>query len=144
MLFSQALGRRVVSTSDAETVGIIDGYVLDPAQQQVLALTLKKTAGNGDVLPWKDVLAFGDDAVTVERSTLIVEADERIAELRGKHHVIAKKQVLTTSGQMIGKVHDVDFDSSDGRIAFLVLDNHNQVDGSNLLGVGSYAVVVRA
>ncbi|RIJ78263.1 hypothetical protein D1871_03495 [Nakamurella silvestris] len=144
MLFSQAQGRRVVSTADADTVGLIDGYVIDPTRQQVVALNLKKTAGSGDVLPWPDLLAFGDDAVTVERSTVVVEADERIAELSGKHHTILRKQVLTTSGQQIGKVQDVDFDPADGRILTLILDNQVQVAGTNLLGVGSYAVVVRS
>jgi len=144
MLFSQAQGRRVVSTADADTVGAVDGFVIDPVRQEIVALTLKKTAGSGDVLPWPDVLAFGEDAVTVERSTLVVEADEKVAELSGKHRKILRKQVLSTAGQQIGSVQDVDFDPADGRILALVLDNQIRVDGSNLLGVGSYAVVVRS
>ena len=44
MLFSEAIGRKVVSTDTATTVGIVTDYVVDPALPGVVALTLAKTA----------------------------------------------------------------------------------------------------
>ena len=45
MLFSQAQGRRVVSTADADTVGLIDGFVAGvwtvEREQKVAALSMK-------------------------------------------------------------------------------------------------------
>ena len=68
MRFSEAKGRKVVSTATAETVGRVDGFVVDPRSRTVLALKVKKAA-SGDVLPWRQVESFGTDAVTVVSPT---------------------------------------------------------------------------
>ncbi len=142
MLLSEAHGRRVVSTGNAATVGQVSSFVLDPANGRVAALVLRKTSGNGTLLPWSDITAFGVDAVTVADERLIVEEQGELAELNGKAHHILKKQILTTGGQLIGIVRDVDFDPADGRIVDLITDDQ-PIDGRALIGVGSYAVMVR-
>ncbi|MDQ2845144.1 MAG: PRC-barrel domain-containing protein [Actinomycetota bacterium] len=143
MLFSEAQGRKVVSIDAAATVGNIRGYIVDPAAAQIVALSLNKTPHSGNVLPFSDITGFGADAVTVAGDQLIVEPDERISQLDGKAHLIVGKQVLNTDGQRIGAVADVDFDAATGRINQLILAEES-VPGTKLLGVGSYAVVVRA
>jgi sporulation protein YlmC with PRC-barrel domain len=50
--------------------------------------------------------------------------------------------VLTEHGHFLGKVRDVEFDPANGRITSLML-KEAFVDGERLLGIGSYAVVVR-
>ncbi len=52
-----------------------------------------------------------------------------------------KRQVLTEHGHPLGKVRDVEFDPADGRVTNLLLKD-TFVDGSRLLGIGKYAVVV--
>lgn len=142
MLFSEATGRKVVSTADASTAGVVDGFVIDPAASTVAALTLKKTAGTGSMLPWSDVTAFGVDAVTVTDAQLIVEPQGELAELSGKHHHILKKRVLSTAGLQMGTVRDVDFDPTTGKILGILTDDQ-PIDGAGLIGIGSYAVMVR-
>ena len=142
MLFSEAQGRKVVSTSDATTVGLISSFVIDPAQRRVVALSLSKPTGAGPMLPWAGINAFGSDAVTVAGANVLVAAEPDLAELGAKAHAILRKRVLTSAGYEIGTVRDVEFDPADGRLISLVLDDHNW-DGQTLLGVGSYAVVVR-
>ena len=142
MLFSEATGRKVVSTADASTAGIVDGFVIDPAASTVVGLTLKKTAGTGSVLPWPDVTAFGVDAVTVADANLIVEPQGELLELGGKQHHILKKRVLTTAGLHVGTVRDVDFDPASGKILGILTDDQ-PLDGAGLVGIGSYAVMVR-
>lgn len=143
MLFSEAHGRKVVSIGTAATVGHVHGYIVDPATQQVVALSLNKTRGRGNVLRWTDITGFGADAITVTGDQLIAEPDEQISQLDGKAHTLVGKQVLNTDGQRIGAVADVDFDPATGKITVLVLAEES-VAGSRLLGAGSYAVVVRA
>jgi sporulation protein YlmC with PRC-barrel domain len=143
MLFSEAIGQRVVSTTSAATVGHVGSLVIDPAAQRVVALSLKKTPVSGTLLPWVDVTAFGVDAVTVASESQIIEEQGRFAELNSKAHVILKKRILNTAGLQVGTVRDVDFDPADGRILGILTDDQ-PVDGRALLGVGSYAVVVRA
>lgn len=65
MLFSETAGRQVVSATEARTVGIVDGFVVDPATASVVALRLKKTDGSGDTLVWEHIHAIGPDAVIV-------------------------------------------------------------------------------
>jgi len=143
MLFSEAVGQKVVSTSSAATVGHIGSLVIDPVAQRVVALSLKKTPVSGDLLPWTEITAFGVDAVTVASESQIIEEQGQFAELNSKAHVILKKRILNTAGLQVGTVRDVDFDPTDGRILGILTDDQ-PIDGRALLGVGSYAVVVRA
>ena len=142
MLFSQSVGQKVVSTGNASTVGHIGALVIDPTARKVVGLSLKKTSGTGTMLPWTGITAFGVDAVTVSGEDQIVVEEGQLAELNSKAHHIIKKRVLTTEGQQVGVVRDVDFDPADGTILGILTDAQ-PIDGEALLGVGSYAVVVR-
>ncbi len=57
MLFSEALGRTVVSTDTASTVGRVDDYVVDPQLPGIVALTVSKTSAVGSALPWANIIA---------------------------------------------------------------------------------------
>ncbi len=142
MRFSEAKGRQVVSTSSAVAVGRVDVFVVDPATSMVVAMRLKKTA-NGDTLMWRDVTAFGVDAVTVSGDDKITVASGDVVALSGKDHQVVGKRVLSTAGDELGEVTDVEFDPDSGAVTSLVLDN-GDVAGSRLVAVGSYAVVVSA
>ena len=120
--FSDAKGRKVVSTSTADTVGKVNDFVVDPSSRSVLAVLCKKTE-SGEVLRWSDITAFGDDAVTVSGPEQIGEADEQVSELLGKDHQVLGKRVLSTHGADVGKVTDVEFDHESGAIENLVLGN---------------------
>jgi sporulation protein YlmC with PRC-barrel domain len=139
--FSDANGRKVVSTATAETVGKIDGFVVDPTTRSVVALEIKK-AESGDVLVWRDIAGFGDDAVTVADAAAIVDAPPEIEALQGKDHELKGKRVLTTAGVDLGKVKDVDFDPTTGAVTAIAVKGQ-EIPGAALTGVGSYAVVVQ-
>ncbi len=144
MRFSEAQGRKVVSTSTAQTVGVVDGFVVDPSAGSVVALELR-SASAGDTLPWAAIRSFGSDAVTVDSPDAVTTADESLTALRGKQHQLTGKRVLTTDGDEDGAVFDVDFDPDTGAVVRLLLgDESRDVPGSRLVGVGSYAVVVQA
>ncbi len=142
MLFSEANGRKVVSTADAGTVGTVSGFVVDPAEGRVVALSLAKSAGSGSTLPYGSIGAFGADAVTVSNADVVVEADDRITELSAKQHTILKKRALTTAGYELGTVRDVDFDPANGMLVSILVDD-STFDGQGLVGVGSYAVMLQ-
>ena len=143
MRFSDAKGHKVVSSSTAVTVGKVKSFVVDPATRSVHALRLRKTE-DGSVLLWSAMSAFGTDAVTVGDASAIVEHDESVDALTGKEHEVLGKRVLTSAGEQLGEVRDVDFDLETGAVTALVLKDADDVDGSRLVGIGAYAVVVRA
>lgn len=142
MLFTQATGRKVVSTSTAETVGQIADFVVDPQSHTVVALTVKK-ADHGDTILWSQISAFGSDAVTVTGAETIIDANSAVAELAGKDRRLLGKRVLTSAGEDLGAVTDVEFDPDSGAIAALTLAG-GPVQGNRLIGIGSYAAVVHA
>ncbi len=142
MLFSDANGHSVVSTATAGIVGKVHGFVVDPSSRQVVALELKKT-DTGDTLAWADLTAFGADAVTVGDTEVIREADGDIAELTGKDHRLVGKRALSDGGDELGKVKDVAFDPATGAVTGIVVGKE-ELAGERLIGVGSYAVVIRA
>ena len=133
MRFSEAKGHRVMSTSEAVTVGRVKSLVVDVPAARVVALQLRKTPGEGSLLTWEDMSAFGRDAITVATGDLV--------RLSDKQHDAIGKRVLTTEGVELGSVQDIDFDLADGSIVS-VLTETDEVAGSRLLDLGSYAIVV--
>lgn len=141
MLFSEARGHPVVSTSTADTLGRIDELMVDPGRRAVVALHLKKAKG-GNTLLWQDINAFGEDAVTVSGPEKVADAAGDVAALAGKDHRLIGKRVLSTAGEELGEVADVEFDGDSGAVTTVVL-REGDVDGKHLVGVGSYAVIVK-
>ncbi len=142
MMFSEAKGQKVVDTSSADTVGRVSGFLVDPSTHSVVALQVKKS-DTGDVIRWRDVTAFGTEAVTISDVGVITDSDAELAAISGKDHELLKKRVLSAAGDELGSVRDVDFDHETGVVTTLVLGDADDVDGDRLIGVGSYAVVVR-
>ena len=143
MKFSEAEGRKVVSTSTAETVGKVADYIIDPKQKMVAAIVLKKTSGKEDTIPWDSVDAFGEDAVMIKDEDVLVVPSGRLAELTDKRLKQHGKLVLSSAGVDLGKVEDVEFDPKTGALTALILTN-TRIDGRRLLAAGSYAVIVQA
>ena len=136
-------GRKVISTATAATLGKVDSLVVDAAAQRVVAVRLKKTEGDGDTLLWGDIASFGADAITVASDDVVRVADGSVSTLADKHHHLIGKRVLTQAGEELGKAKDLEFDPADGTIRAVVVE-HAEVPGTDLVAVGSYAVIVRA
>jgi len=144
MRLREAYGRKVVSTDDAETIGRLDAFVIDAEQRSVVGLRLAKVRGDRPFLSWSDLQGFGHDAVTVPSAGVLRlasgEAEERAAS-KGSQPI--GKTVLSELGRVLGKVEDVDFDEGSGALVGFDLGDAGSVTSDRLLGLGSYAVVVR-
>jgi len=144
MRLREAYGRKVVSTDDAETIGRLDAFVIDAEQRSVVGLRLAKVRGDRPFLSWSDLQGFGNDAVTVPSAGVLRlasgEAEERAAS---KGFQPIGKLVLSEWGTVLGKVEDVDFDEGSGALVGFDLGDAGSVASDRLLGLGSYAVVVR-
>ena len=146
MLYSDLKGRKLVDTASADTVGKVDGFLLDPSTRSVVALEFKKTS-HGSVVAWSDLTAVGADAVTIAAATVLGDHDDRQSDLATKDGQVLKKRVLSDAGEDLGSVHDIDLDPETGALVELVVGpkkERHSIAGSRLLGVGSYAVVVKA
>lgn len=139
MRFTEAKGRKIVSTSTAATVGKVSDFVVDPDRSSVVALRLK--ASGGEVLRWSDLSAFGTDAVTVSGPDKITDTTDDLARLTGRDHKIIGKRVLTVDGEELGQATDVIFDEQTGQVTAVVFADGNSASG-RVVGIGSYAVVI--
>ena len=142
MLFSEASGRTVVSTSTAETVGQVAEFVIDPQSHSIVALTLKKTP-KGDTVLWGAISAFGADAVTVPGAEVLLDANKAVVALSGKDQRLVGKRVLNTAGEDLGPMTDIEFDPATGVLTALTLAS-GAIGGDQLVGIGSYAAIVHA
>lgn len=143
MMFSAAKGHQIVDTSSADTVGTVSGFLVEPSTHSIVALRVKKTK-TGEVIRWRDITAFGSEAVTIPSASVVTDTDAELEALADKARKLVKKRVLTSAGDELGTVKDVDFDPATGALTVFLLDGGPDVAADRLIGVGSYAVVVRA
>ncbi|MDK1342352.1 PRC-barrel domain-containing protein [Streptomyces sp. 378] len=144
MLLSKAQGRAVVDLATAETIGTLAACTVAPSPSRIAGLRLKTRGRGHHALLWEDVQSFGPDAVSIEEADRI--RDEKEMDTGDHAHAVhdpVGKAVLTETGLEMGTVMDVEFDEQSGRVSRL-LTGDEQIPGDDLIGVGSYAVVVTA
>ena len=140
--FSDISGNPVMDTSTATTVGRVQAPIVDPVTQRVIGFRVKKSKGPGDVVLWEGLAGLGPDALTVDSAERLAEPPADWKVRAGSKRDLLGRKVLTEHGHDLGKVRDVEFDPSDGRVTSLMLKDAF-VDGERLLGIGRFAVVVR-
>ncbi|MEU6589750.1 PRC-barrel domain-containing protein [Streptomyces sp. NPDC046881] len=139
MLFSQAFGLPVVTADDATTVGKVADLTVDADNATVAAVRLSGATDRAEALAWTAVDTVGSDAVIVRSRVTAEQGHDRVPA----HHRILGSRVLTEHGVEHGTVRDVAFDPVSGRILTLYTAL-GEITGTRLMGLGSYAAVVRA
>ncbi|MET9447316.1 PRC-barrel domain-containing protein [Streptomyces cinerochromogenes] len=139
MLFSQAFGLPVITADDATTVGKVADLTVDARNATVAAVRLSGAADRTEALAWSAVEAVGPDAVIVHSRVTAEQGQDHVPA----HHRILGSQVLTEHGAEHGTVRDIAFDPASGRLLTLYTAL-GEIAGARLMGLGSYAAVVRA
>ena len=141
--FSDAVGRKVVSRESAEELGTISHLVVDPATRRVTSLVVgKRRRARG--VEWGRLSGMGPDAAIVEADDALHEpADDREHAAAGGKLELLGKRVLEETGNELGNIDDIVFDSSSGELLQIVVGAAEH-RASLLLGAGSYAVVLGA
>ena len=141
--FSDAVGRKVVSRESAEEFGTISHLVVDPATRRVTSLVVGKRR-RARVVEWGRLSGMGPDAAIVEADDALHEpADDREHAAAGGKLELLGKRVLEETGNELGNIDDIVFDSSSGELLQIVV-GATEHPASLLLGAGSYAVVLSA
>lgn len=137
MRWTDILGRDVIDTTTAESVGSIDGLVADPATSSVAAIVV-----GGRTISWSDSAGIGVDALTLRHADLLGEpsSDLERSTLEGAGDPLGKR-MITEDGVAIGTLDDLEVDPESGDIGRLHFDD-DDIKGSRLVGIGSYAVVI--
>ena len=140
MRITEARKRPVVDTSTAETVGRVEGFLIEAEAARITGLRIDGD-GSGTVLPWEAVGGFGPDAVTIAGSDA-VRAPRGAAEERQSDPDLDPigKPAIEESGNGLGTVIDVDFDPDSGALRAVITDVY-ELPAAKLLGLGSFAMV---
>ncbi len=138
-----ALGRPVVARDTAETVGDVQGAVVDVPSRRIVALQVGK-GRKARVAEWASISGVGPDAVVVQSESVLRDpaGDRETAFVRGGLPLLGAK-VLTDRGDEAGSLDDVEFDEDSGRLVALVTGDR-RFPAADLHAIGGYAVVVAA
>ena len=141
--FTDAVGRRVVSRESAEELGPITHLVVDAGSRHITTLVVGKRR-RARLIDWNRLSGMGPDAAIVQADDALHEpdGDREDAAASGKLELLGKR-VLEESGNELGQVDDIVFDSSSGELLQIVV-GATEHPASRLLGAGSYAVVLSA
>ncbi|AFY73675.1 hypothetical protein Syn7502_01619 [Synechococcus sp. PCC 7502] len=118
------LGTQVISKSSAKRLGIVTQIWLDVDQRRVMGLSVAErflpgTAigiGEDFYMSLERVSLLGEDAILVDDEDVLEDlvASDRYTNLMGN-------EVVTESGELLGKVRDFKFDPATGDLFYLIL-----------------------
>lgn len=140
--FNSATGRSIVAADNAETIGEVKGFLVDPTATMIESVHVSGRGRRAEVIPWSKIRSFGPDAVMADHA----EDPEDVAKGRDTDAVKGKiaargSRILDTNGFERGTVEDVMFDSETGRLTG-VLSTEGQLSADALHSLGSYALVI--
>jgi uncharacterized protein YrrD len=140
--FVAASGRAVVSRTSAEELGGLAHIVIDVKRRRVALLVVRK-GRQALLVAWEQISGFGPDAVMIADESALQEPrdDREQAAADGKLELVGKR-TLSDRGNDLGTITDVVFDPDTGAIESILVDDREE-PAASLLGVGSYAVIVR-
>lgn len=141
MRLRDAMGTSVVARDTAETVGQVQGAVVDVASRHIVALQVGK-GHKARLADWASITGVGPDAAVVEGEASLRSAHGEREERSVKGDIaLLGGRVLTDRGDLLGSLDDIEFDEQTGRIDTLVCAD-GSIPANRLLAVGGYAVVV--
>jgi sporulation protein YlmC with PRC-barrel domain len=139
--FRRARGRKVISRTSAQELGVVGDLLIDAQRREIAAVVIGR-GKKAQLIDWAQVSGFGPDAVMVgDEGALRPPADERErAAASGKLELVGKR-ALTERGNELGTVDDLTFDPETGALEDLVVGTHHIPAGA-LLSSGSYAAIL--
>jgi uncharacterized protein YrrD len=144
-----AIGRRVVSATSAEEIGELKAVVVDQPPRRIVAVQVAGSKRKPAMVGWSDLAGFGPDAVMVgsEDAVRRTADDAETGAARGELSLLGAR-VLDDAGDEHGVVDDVAFDAETGALVAVTTAGAGELgsrfEAADLLGFGTYALVVRA
>ncbi|AZI42631.1 photosystem reaction center subunit H [Deinococcus psychrotolerans] len=114
------VGRSVVSLSSGHQIDKVHDLVFDHDANQVLALLVDEGGWfrAAKVVPFEAVRSIGEDAVMIDDENSVISArdDSRIADLLDTKVGLVGTRLLTSGGRELGKIADVYFEPTSGKV----------------------------
>lgn len=142
MLLTTTLGENVVSKTSAETLGSVEGVVVDAATRTVTALQIGK-GRKAKVVAWNAVSGVGTAAVVVDDDGAVREPTDDEQRFVGGDVAVIGGLVLSDRGNGHGKVVDIEYDEENGAVLSIRTQSAT-IAADRLRAIGSYAWIVAA
>jgi len=112
------IGLPVISVETGSQVGLAKDLLLnDEWKIEAVLLETKHWFSSPACIEWNDVLAFGEDAITIpcEEVVKVMEDHRPLHSLVGGHKKVKGLPVITVNGQQLGIVEDVYLEDKMGK-----------------------------
>ncbi len=117
---SDIIGKPIIDYQNGKKIGRVIDLVFDQDRNYLLALLVQEKGflSDAQVLPMVSIQSIGLDVVITGRLENIVSAksDERLTEILNHNNIMKGTNIVTVSGQDLGKMVDLYFDESTGEI----------------------------
>lgn len=154
---SKLIGKKVMSLDGGKEISEVKDLVYDPKANQVKAFLLDDGGWFSDakVIAFEEISSIGQDAVMVQdemKIKMASEVNQRVSNIAKDDQYLTKSKVMTQSGQDLGVVTDIFFDTETGRVEELEVSEgqlQNLQSGkktikvSEILTIGEDATIVR-
>lgn len=116
----ELIGLPVIELGRGRKVGEVAGVICDVTEKKVRSLLVQTghLLRKKGYVRWADIYSLGADAVTVQNLAVVKEFTKNGQTPADSY---LHKQVMTTSGQLLGRVLDITLDPKTGRIIGCVL-----------------------
>ena len=116
MLLTTTLGEKVVSKASAETLGSVDGVVIDAANRKITGLRLGK-GRKAKIVPWDTVSGVGTAAVIVREDDALRDPADGVEQRFASGDIaLIGGLVLSDRGNAHGTVTDIEYDADTGAL----------------------------
>jgi uncharacterized protein YrrD len=142
MLLTTTLGENVVSKASAETLGSVQGVVVDADARTIVAVQVGK-GRKARVVPWGAVSGVGSAAVVVHDDDALREPTDDEDRFVGGSVKVIGGLVLSDRGNAHGDIADVEYDEETGAVTS-IRTRTATIAADRVRSIGSYAWVVEA
>lgn len=150
------IGKPVLSRADGRVLRNVKDVILGAENDSIAGLLVDEGGllSSSVVVPIDQIASFGRDAVVVQSSESVVAADEAptVKAILDRNQSLLGTRVYTESGDDQGKVSDVYFDETSGRVLGLevsagtmgdVTSGRHYLPVEDILGIGPDVLYVR-
>jgi len=117
------IGKEVLSLADGIRINSVKDLIIGEENDSIVALLVDEGGllSGSTVVPIEAVRSFGKDAVVIDDASAVVAASSlpRVHAIIDRKESLLGKKVFTNEGQELGKIGDMYFTETDGKIVGL-------------------------
>jgi len=147
------LGLEVLNLEDASVAGEVDGLIVDETRNAVVGLVVDLSLYEAKALPFADLRAIGDDAVTIASIACLrpLSAHEELLAVAERGIGVSDTPALTDRGRLVGVTGDYYVDQATGSITGLEIffeeegedERRLLVPAREIVRIGAELVIIR-